>query len=152
MKSKNNLLIENGSWEVVSPPIEANIFTDRWVFKLKKDWLGNILKYKAHWIVHGYKLKKSLNYVYTFAVVVKSISYKCLMAVEIRQNFRIWHIDIVTAFFYGFLNKVIYIEQLHLFKVDVDKVYKLLKALYRLKQIIHIWYKKFVEFLQKLGF
>ena len=55
------------------------------------------------------------------------------------------------AFLYGFLNEVIYVEQLHLFEIDVDKVCKLLKTLYGLKQALHVWYKMLVEFLQKLG-
>ena len=80
------------------------------------------------------------------------MSYKCLMAVGVRRKFRIRHMDVVTAFLYGFLDEVIYVEQPHLFEIDVDKVCKLLKALYGLKQAPHVWYKTLVEFLQKLGF
>ena len=47
MESEYNSLIENGTWEVVSPPTEANVITGRWVFRLKKDRFDNILKYKA---------------------------------------------------------------------------------------------------------
>ena len=37
MKSEYNSLIENGTWEVASPPTKANVIIDRWLFKLKKD-------------------------------------------------------------------------------------------------------------------
>ena len=40
--------------------------------------------------------------------------------------------DVVTAFLYGFFDEVIYVEQPHLFEIDVEKVCKLLKALYGL--------------------
>ena len=87
---------------------------------------------------YGYKQKEGLNYVYTFAAVVKHMSYKCWMVVGVRRKFRIWHMDIVMAFLHGFFEEVIYVEQLYLFEIDVNKVYKLLKALYRLKQAPHV--------------
>ncbi len=47
MKREYNLLIENGTWELVSPPNRANVINGKWCFKLKKDRFGHILKYKA---------------------------------------------------------------------------------------------------------
>ena len=80
------------------------------------------------------------------------MSYKCLFAVGVKRGYRIRHMDVVTAFLYGFLDEVIYIEQPHLFATELDKVCKLIKALYGLKQAPHVWYKTLVEFLKKLGF
>lgn len=60
--------------------------------------------------------------------------------------------DVGTAFVYAFLDKVIYFEQSHLFKIELNKVCKLLKVLYRRKQAAHAWYKTLVEFLCKLDF
>ncbi len=47
--------MENGTWEQVSSPNGAKVFTGKWNFKLKKVWFEDILKYKAGWVVHGYK-------------------------------------------------------------------------------------------------
>ena len=47
MESKYSLLIKNSTWKVVSRPTQANVITGRWIFKQKKDQLGNILKYKS---------------------------------------------------------------------------------------------------------
>ena len=60
--------------------------------------------------------------------------------------------DVVTALLYHFLHEVIYAEQLHIFSIVLGKIYKLIEALYRLKQASHVWYKTLVEFLKKLGF
>lgn len=60
--------------------------------------------------------------------------------------------DVITVFFYRFFDKVIYSKNPHLFKIGMNKVYKLLKALYLLKQVLHVWYKTLMEFLHKLDF
>ncbi len=59
--------------------------------------------------------------------------------------------DVVTRFLYGSFDEVIYIEQSHLFDINIDQVCKFFKALYKLKQELHVWYKMVVEFFQKLG-
>ncbi len=46
--------------------------------------------------------------------------------------------DVVIAFLYEFLNKIIYIKQPHLFATELDKVCKSMKALYELKQALYI--------------
>ncbi len=84
--------------------------------------------------------------------VVKPMSYKCLFAVGVKRGYRIRHMDVVTAFLYGFLDEVIYVKQPHLFATGLDKVCKIIKALYRLKQAPHVWYKTLVKFLKKLRF
>ena len=95
MESEYNSLIENGNRKVVSPPTWANIITGRWVFKLKKDRFGNVLKYKARYVAHGYKQKQNLDYVNTLAAVVNPVSYKYLIAMGVRKKFRIRHMDVV---------------------------------------------------------
>ena len=110
MEREYNSLMENGTWELVSRPNRANIITGKWCFKLKKDCFGHILKYKARWVAHGYKQEKRLDYVKTFAAVVKSMSYKCLFAVEVKCGYRIRHMDVVIAFLYSFLDEIIYID------------------------------------------
>lgn len=71
---------------------------------------------------------------------------------EVKHGYRIRHIDVVTAFLYGFLDKILYVEQSPLFATEDNKICKLIKALYGLKQVPYIWYMTFVKFLKKLGF
>ena len=116
MKTEYNSLIENGIWKVVSLPTEANIITGQCILKLKKDQFANVLKYKARWVANGYKQKEGLDYFNTVAAIVKLMRYKCLMAVGVRKKFRIQQMNVVTAFLYGLLDEVIYVEQPHSFR------------------------------------
>lgn len=57
------------------------------------------------------------------------MSYKYLYSIGVKRGYRIRHMDIVMAFLYGFPVKVIYVKQPHLFGTELEKVYKLIKAL-----------------------
>ena len=145
-------LTENQVWELVNALYGSKILTGRWVFKLKKDRFGNVLKYKARWVAYGYKQQYGVDYEETFAAVAKPISWKALLALAVlRKDVEINQMDVVTAFLYGFLDEVIYMEQLYLQTNGTIKVCKLLKSLYGLKQSPRIWFETLADFLKKLG-
>lgn len=152
MEAEYDSLIENDTWTLETAPSGRKVISGRWVFKLKKDRYGKILKFKARWVVHGYKQKKGLDYLDTFATVVKPVSYKSLMGISVKKGLSIHHMDVVTAFLYGFLDETIYVIQPTLFEKGENKVCLLRKALYGLKQSPRVWYQTLQDFLQKMGF
>lgn len=154
MSVEYSSLMENETWSLVDSPNGRKVISGRWVFKLKKDREGKILKYKARWVVHGYKQQEGLDYVDTFATVVKPVSYKALFGIGVKRGLTIRHMDVVTAFLYGFLDEAIYIIQPTLFEVKglQDLVCLLRKALYGLKQAPRVWYQTLADFLEKKGF
>ncbi len=87
----------------------------------------------------------------TFAAAVKPMSYKSLFGVSVKRGYKIRHMDGVTAFLYGFLDEVIYVEQHHLFELCFELVCRLHKALYGLKQAPQVGYQTIADFLKKLG-
>ena len=152
MEIEYKSLMDNETWTLKSTPTDRKVITGRWVFKLKKDRYGQILKYKARWVVHGFKQKEGLDYLDTFATVVKPVSYKALMGISVKRGLSIHHMDVVTAFLYGFLDESIYVIQPTLFEQGENQVCLLRKALYGLKQSSRVWYQTLQDFLQKMGF
>ena len=71
MKTKLVLLQENEIWSLVKSSTNQKILTGKWVFKIKKDYFSDMLKYKTWWIVHSYKQMKDLDYIETFVTVIK---------------------------------------------------------------------------------
>ncbi|KMQ83788.1 reverse transcriptase-like protein [Lasius niger] len=63
----------------------------------------------------------------------------------------IYQLDVKTAFLYGDLNEIIYMEQPEGFDDGSGRVCKLNKSLYGLKQAPRQWYAKFDEFMQEYG-
>ncbi len=70
-------------------PENRQVITDRWYFKLKTARDGQIWKYKARWVVHGFKQEDHIQFVKTFAAVVKPMLYKCLFGVSVNRGFKI---------------------------------------------------------------
>ena len=64
---------------------------------------------------------------------MKPILFCLLFFIKASRNWYIKQMDVVTAFLYGLLNKIVYIEQAHGFVQNVI-VCQLKRTLYRLKQ------------------
>jgi hypothetical protein len=48
------------------------------VFKVKKGKDGEVLRYKARWVVKGYLTQYGVDYDQTFATVVKPMAFRAL--------------------------------------------------------------------------
>lgn len=80
------------------------------------------------------------------------MSWKSMMDMSAKKNYRICRIDIITAFLYGFLNDEIYIIQPTMFKAGTTQISFLKKALYGIKQYSQVWYQILLDFIRKLDF
>ena len=90
----------------------------------------------------------------TFAPIAKLESIRILLAMASHLNFKLYQMDIKSAFLNGILQEEVYVEQPKGF-VDPhkpDDVYKLKRALYRLKQAPKAWYDRLTAYLIKHGF
>ena len=79
---------------------------------------------------------------------------RTLLAYEADKGFKVYQMDIKFAFINGILEEEVYIEKPEGFvdENNKDKVYKLHKALYRLKQAPRAWYERLHKYLVKIGF
>lgn len=126
----------------------------KWVYKIKRDVDGNVARFKARWVVKGYLQQFGVDFDQTFAAVVKPMAFRVLFAVAAYFDLDIDQMDVKTAFLYGLIDQLIYMEipKGSESKATRGMVYKLLKAIYGLKQSPRLWYERFSGFLlQKLG-
>nr|GEX57128.1 hypothetical protein [Tanacetum cinerariifolium] len=110
--------------------------TLKWIYKVKLDELGGILKNKARLVARGYRQEEGIYFEDSFASVVRLEAIRIFIAYVAYKNMVVYQMDVKTAFLNGDLWEEVYVSQPDGF-VDPDKpnhLYKLKKALYGLKQ------------------
>ncbi|GJV61248.1 retrovirus-related pol polyprotein from transposon TNT 1-94 [Tanacetum coccineum] len=136
-------------WELVPPPDKAFVISLKWIYKVKLDELGGILKNKARLVARGYRQEEGINFEESFAPVARLEAIRIFLAFAAHMNMVVYQMDVKTAFLNGNLREEVYVSQPDGF-VDPDKpnyVYKLKKALYGLKQAPRAWYDMLSSFL-----
>ncbi|GKC80244.1 retrovirus-related pol polyprotein from transposon TNT 1-94, partial [Tanacetum coccineum] len=119
-------------WELAPPPDKAFVITLKWIYKVKLDELGGILKNKARLVARCYRQEEGIDFEESFAPVARLEAIRIFLAFAAHMNMVIFQMDVKTAFLNDNLREEIYVSQPDGF-VDPDKpsyVYKLKKALY----------------------
>ncbi|GKD25689.1 retrovirus-related pol polyprotein from transposon TNT 1-94 [Tanacetum coccineum] len=119
-------------WELVPRPDRVMIITLKWIFKVKLDELGGVLKNKAQLVARGYRQEEGIDFEESFAPVARLEAIRIFIAYAAHTNMIVYQMDVKTAFFNSILLEEVYISQPDGF-VDQDNhnhVYKLKKALY----------------------
>lgn len=150
MQEEYSSLIENDTWILVRLPGER-VINNRWVFKTKTTASGEIERLKARLVVKDCGQMKGIDYEETFSPVVRYGSIRYLLAIATRHNLRIDQMDAVTAFLHGKLTDEIYMKQPELFTDGTDRVCRLKKSLYGLKQASRVWNGELNKALRLFG-
>lgn len=144
-------LQKNETWDLVERSNSMHVMTNRWIFKRKYNSSNEIEKYKARLVVRGCSQIRGIDYTEVYSPVVRYESVRTVMAVAAAKNMKIVQFDVKTAFLHGYIAEDIYMEQPYGYKKD-DRVCKLKKSLYGLKQASRQWNRRIVEFLLFFGF
>ncbi|GJU85656.1 retrovirus-related pol polyprotein from transposon TNT 1-94 [Tanacetum coccineum] len=136
-------------WELVPRPDKVMVITLKWIYKVKLDELGGILKNKARLVACGYRQEEGIDFEESFTPMARLYAIRIFLAYASHMNMIVYQMDVKTAFLNGILHKEVYVSQPDGF-VDQDNpnhVYKLKKALYELKQAPRVWYDLLSKFL-----
>ncbi|GJU64574.1 retrovirus-related pol polyprotein from transposon TNT 1-94 [Tanacetum coccineum] len=136
-------------WELVPRPDKVMVITLKWIYKVKLDELGGILKNKAPLVARGCRQEEGINFEESFAPVARLEAIRIFHAFAAHMNMVVYQMDVNTTFLNGNFPKEVYVSQPDGF-VDPDDpnhVYKLKKALYGLKQAPRAWYDMLSSFL-----
>lgn len=148
------MIDKNKIWELVSQPKNRKVIGVKWVFRTKLNVDGSIKKYKARLVIKGYAQIPSVDYSGTFAPVTRLDIIMLLLVVAAQKNWKVFQLDVKSAFLNGFIHEEIYVEQPkgYVKEGEEDKVYLLKKALYGLQQALRAQYSRTDEHLRNLGF
>ncbi|GKA63771.1 retrovirus-related pol polyprotein from transposon TNT 1-94 [Tanacetum coccineum] len=121
---------------------------ESWIVTMNKlDKNGIVSRNKARLVAQGYNQQEGIDYDETYVPVARLKSIRILLAYACALDFKLFQMDVKSAFLNGFINEEVYVAQPPGF-IDFEKldhVYKLKKALLCLKtstQRLGLWYLK----------
>jgi hypothetical protein len=135
MQEELNNFKHNEVWSLVERP-KKNIVGTKWVFHNKQDEYGIVIRNKVRLVAKGYSQVECLNFDETFAPVARLESIHILLTYATHHNFKLYQMDAKSSFLNGSIEEEVYVEQPPGFESEEypNLVYKLHKALHRLKQ------------------
>ena len=80
MREEMLAINKNNTWELVISPPNCRPIGLKWIFKLKKNPQGEVIKHKARLVVKGYSQRKGIDYDEIYAPVVRFETIQILIA------------------------------------------------------------------------
>nr|GEW42315.1 hypothetical protein [Tanacetum cinerariifolium] len=127
----------------------------KWVFRNKKDEIGIVIRNKARLVAQGHTQEEGVDYDEVCAPVAMIEAIRLFLAYASFMGFMVYHMDVKSTFLYETIKEAIYVYRPLGFKDPTypDKIYKVVKALYRLHQAPRACQDKYVaKILKKFGF
>jgi hypothetical protein len=115
---------------------------------------GHVIRNKARLVAKGYSQEEGVDFDETFAPVARLEAIRIFLAFAAHHEFKVYQMDVKSAFLNGELEEVVYVYQPPGF-INEEKphwVYRLNKALYGLRQAPRAWYDTLTKHLLNNGF
>lgn len=160
IEEEKKSLIDNNTWTLATLPQGKKTLDTKWVFKTKKNSSGEVERYKARLVVRGCKQTEGIDYNETYSPVIRYTSVRFLCALAAKYDLRMHQMDVVTvyglmvmAYLHGDLDEEIYVGPPKELQEpnQQGKVWRLRKAIYRLKQSGRSWNQKLDQTLKELN-
>ncbi|RVW36992.1 Retrovirus-related Pol polyprotein from transposon TNT 1-94 [Vitis vinifera] len=154
MKLEIESMYSNSVWELVDLPEGIKPIGCKWIYKRKRGPNGKVETFKARLVAKGFTQKEGVDYEDTFSPVAMLKSIRILLSIAAYYDYEIWQMDVKTAFLNGHLEETIYMVQPEGFVVkdQEQKVCKLQRSIYGLKQASRSWNIRFNEVIKSYGF
>ncbi|KAL8098141.1 hypothetical protein AgCh_031060 [Apium graveolens] len=154
MQDELNQFEHQQVWKLVPRPTHKKVVGTRWVLRNKLGDDGVVTRNKARLVAKGYSQAEGIDYDETYAPVARLEAIRIFLAFAAFSNFKVYQMDVKSAFLNGTLDEEVYVDQPPGFEDPdhLDFVYFLFKAIYGLKQSPRKWYDTLSAFLIQNGF
>ena len=147
-------LMDFNTWTLVEKPPGINVVGNRWVFRIKRDNVGQVDRIKARLVAQGFSQVPGIDFNETYSPTIRFTSIRFILALAAHYNLELRQIDIKGAYLNGMLDETVYMRQPEGFTSEGRENYvcKLNKGIYGLKQSGRVWYQTLKDKMKKLGF
>ena len=117
--------------------------------------LKEILKgIKQGYLSKPYQQQHRRDYGEKFVRVVRMETVHTVLSIALKHKWKVYQMDVKSTFLNGVLKEEVYVEQALGYEIEgqEDKVYRLRKAIYGLKQAPCAWYSRIFAYLMENGF
>jgi len=134
------LMAKYDVWDVVDEPEDTNIVGSRWVFHIKQDSSGKILKYRAHLVAQGFTQMHGVDFQDTFAPVARLSSIRTVIALAASEDWELHQMDVKSAYLNSPIDTRVYMR-LPPGHTKKGKVALVKRGIYGLRQSGNLWHK-----------
>ncbi|RVW74918.1 Retrovirus-related Pol polyprotein from transposon TNT 1-94 [Vitis vinifera] len=140
-------LEKNGTWEITDLPRGKKPVGCKWIFTVKYKADGNVDRYKARLVAKGFTQSYGIDYQETFAPVAKLNTVRVLLSLAANLDWSLHQLDVKNAFLNGDLEEEVYMDIPAGLETtsNFNKVCRLRKSLYGLKQSPKAWFERFTK-------
>jgi hypothetical protein len=110
MQEELNNFTRNEVWHFVPRP-NQNVVGIKWLFCNKQDEHGVVTRNKARLVAKGYSQVEGLDFDETYAPVARLESIHILLAYATYHGFKLYQMDVKSAFLNGPIKEEVYVEQ-----------------------------------------
>ena len=110
MEAEMESIQANRTWELSALPAGHRAIGLKWVFKVKKDPEGNIVKHKARLVAKGYAQRQGVDFDEVFAPVARIETVRVLLALAAQGGWEVHHMDVKSAFLNGDLTETVFVQ------------------------------------------
>jgi hypothetical protein len=153
MNEEITMHLANNTWDIVDLPPGQKAIGSTWVFRIKHHADGSIERFKARVCAQGFSQRPGFDFLETYASTLRWSSLRVVLALAAIEDMELRSVDISHAFVNSDIDTVVYMKQPEGFRQGgPEKVCRLNKSLYGLKQSPRLWSEKLCGVLVKLGF
>jgi hypothetical protein len=110
IQEEPNNFERNQVWKLVERP-NTNVIGTKWVFRNKQDENGVVTRNKTRLVAQGFTQVEGLDFEETYAPVARLEAIRMLLAFAAHHDFKLYQMDVKSAFLNGPIQELAYVEQ-----------------------------------------